>query len=435
MPHDTSTYQIKEELDNAISIPGDSNAAKLDILLNKTLLDHDHDENESNNDNDENDTQSFTKFTYIIGQQIFNSETLAAHVLAHNLNTETAIEIIFFLKVDSPKPNTSFPHDDWVSSIDINDELICSSTFEGTVHLWNLDVPEAATATGAQAESHDRAKKVQKYKDISFKAHSNSIKCVKFLKSDPNSFVTCSSDQTAVIWNIIKDNKRSKEGSQKLKVVPLFKLKGHSEQIETACSTANHLVTAGNDRMVKIWDGTVFEKDEAVMSDGIGQSGQSENEMTPAGDSEAAEPEAKKGSASKGKTRNPILTLSGHTSMIQDSLFDIKPHNVSDFWTASLDQTFRLWDLDIAKNKETIRTAKAILSLDMDCEGGMMATGSTDRHVRIYDRKCLNEKGVVNNLSYHQGWISSVKFNPNNKFQLLSTSYDKGVEGLHFWRN
>ena len=169
-PHDENAHQIQDGI-NEISVPGASTKSNLDDLLNKNLLQEPEETQQS--------------FTYIIGNQLFNSETLSQHILSHNLNTEKAIEIIFFLKVDQPKPRLAYPHDDWVSSIDINSDFIVSSTFEGTVHLWSLEDEESHKAN-QDSEKLLRAKKVSVSKDLNFKAHSQSVKCVKFLNHSAN---------------------------------------------------------------------------------------------------------------------------------------------------------------------------------------------------------------------------------------------------------
>ena len=52
----------------------------------------------------------------------------------------------------------------------------------------------------------------------------------------------------------------------------------------------------------------------------------------------------------------------------------------------------------------------------------LIATGSTDRFVRLYDKKA--KQSVKTTLQFHTGWVSSVKFNPNNANQLVSGSFD-----------
>lgn len=407
-PHDELSHKLKEGL-SELSIPGSSDKNNLDTLLNKTLLEESTaEENES----------SIINFTYIIGQQLFNCENLSQHILSHNLNTENAIEIIFFLKVDQPKPRLAYPHDDWVSSIDINDHFILSSTFEGTVHLWSLEDHESTKSSQASEKLQKFvANKANVSKDLNFKAHSQSVKCVKFLKNQQhdNSFITTSSDQTCILWNLL--DKKLKDSSSKMyKVTPVFKLKGHTEQVEAAACSQSHIVTASADRMIKLWDASL--EDDLLNNTESGIDGEPEPKILKSDQNEKV---------TKGKARNPILTISGHTAIITDCLFENHGQNLKTndtVITASLDHSLRLWDIEIAKQKERLQTAKAILSVDENSDSTFLATGSTDRHVRIYDTKNLT-KSVINNLSFHQGWVSSVKFNPSNKYQMMSTSYDK----------
>ena len=92
-PHDATKYTLKDGVEN-LSVPSNSTTVNLDELLNTVLLEKD--ELEGTEDNNES-------FTYIIGNQLFNEETVGKHVLSHSLNTEKSIEVIFFVKVDQPK--------------------------------------------------------------------------------------------------------------------------------------------------------------------------------------------------------------------------------------------------------------------------------------------------------------------------------------------
>ncbi|ETV94253.1 hypothetical protein H310_11928 [Aphanomyces invadans] len=105
--------------------------------------------------------------------------------------------------------------------------------------------------------------------------------------------------------------------------------------------------------------------------------------------------------------------------------FSLRPkHN--HIVTASRNSLLRLWDLDTRMCIRTIKTADVpILCMDFDPTGTLLATGASDRLVKVYDI----EKGfVTHNFKKHTGIVTLVKFHPDAKrLQLVSASDDSTV--------
>jgi len=389
---------------NIISLPTDSTEKMLNTLVNDVLL-------ENGNCEDIQQNRKQTNFSYLIQGQLFQSETVASHLLLYQLSTENVLEILFFVQVEAPKPKMQYPHDDWVSSVDISQNYILTSTYNGTISLWHLN-----------SKNPENSLKKFPTQDHTFSAHAQAIKSVKFLKNQENpnnnklnsfqnSFISCSSDQTAIIWKFETKNTKKDDAlkpEKSLKITPLFKLKGHTESIEAAAVSTSNIATVSADRTIKIWEN--FSSENQIIQE-------NQNHEPPA---------PKKGPHTKGQPKTPILTISGHNETITDVIFD-KSTKISDkIYTASLDHTVKLWDIEIAKELDKVNSAKAILKIGMNSENDVLATASTDRHIRIYDKKNLSNN-VKSSLSFHRGWVSSLCFNPINKFQLLSTSFDKSA--------
>lgn len=114
------------------------------------------------------------------------------------------------------------------------------------------------------------------------------------------------------------------------------------------------------------------------------------------------------------------MTISGHSEAVTDIKFESNDRVIS----SSLDHTVREWDIEIAKECSKIASAKAILGVS--ASENCIATGSTDRFIRLYDKK--NRSQVASTLQFHTGWVSSVSFNPNNSkegFENLNMIFSK----------
>ncbi|OQS00858.1 U3 small nucleolar RNA-associated protein [Achlya hypogyna] len=90
--------------------------------------------------------------------------------------------------------------------------------------------------------------------------------------------------------------------------------------------------------------------------------------------------------------------------------------------TASRNSLLRLWDLDTKSVIRTIKTADSpILCMDFDPSGTLVATGGSDRTVKVFDI----EKGFcTHNFKKHSGIVTLVKFHWDPKQLLVASSSD-----------
>lgn len=329
------------------------------------------------------------QFDFIINGKLLRS-SLEEFAQSQALNVENQIEIEFIVKWCPPKPHNSFLHDDWVSSVDGLNTLIISGCYDSSVHIWDLS-----------AEASHR---------IAIPAHLAPVKAVKWIpdhnnsSADDHTFVTTSHDETAIVWKWRPQNNQ---------VEYLFSCRGHSRSVDCVDVSNDLIATGSYDQMVKIW--SLAQEDES---------------------SEASEPSTSKqkklkkndGSQGDDKNRTPIITMSGHKEAITGCAWIKADNSIAKIATCSMDNTIRLWDVEVGDSTQTLTGNKAFLSVSYSPLNHCLITGSCDRHIRLWDPRTSEGSLVRQIYSSHQSWVSSVDWSQANPHLFISGSYDNVVK-------
>ncbi|CAG2105994.1 unnamed protein product [Medioppia subpectinata] len=366
------------------SLNGSTHALDLNALI-KTLLAEDNDhQNDVNLEEIDFDFAINGKLLRLSIEEFVENERLVA---------ENQIEIEFFVKSCPPKPHNSLLHDDWVSCVDCTHNWIISGCYDNSVHIWDLN--------------NDGSHK------IAIPAHLAPVKDIQWIGghlddgSDDHMFVSSSHDETAIVW---------KWNSLSNQVEYLFSCRGHSRSVDCVDVNNDLLATGSYDQMLKIWS-LVDDKKETESS----EASTSQKKM-----------KKNDGSVSGDRNRTPIITLSGHKEAVtscawmkESTTGDTSVVNIA---TTSMDNTIRLWDIEVGESKQTLTSNKAFLSISYSPLNHCLITGSCDRHIRLWDPRASTGSLVAGVYSSHQSWVSSIDFSKTNEFQFISGSYDNIVK-------
>ena len=352
---------------------------------------------ETNDEIDDN-----VEFEFLINEKLLRV-TLKQFVDNECLNYENQLEIEFVLKEQAPEPFNSLLHDDWVSCVQANQQWIISGCYDNTLHIWSKN-------------------KEGKHR-IAIPAHSAPVKAVKWIDdsklenricTDENEylFVSGSHDETAIVW---KWNSKTNE------VHYVFSCRGHCRSVDCIDVHNDLILTGSYDQMLKIWS-LNKQQNEA----------EAEAEAENSQEHSSSRKKFKKNNneeSNKSKINVPIMTLSGHSEAITGCVWmNSIQDEITEIASCSMDNTIRLWDIEVKECKRILKGSKAFLSISYSPLNKYLITGSCDRHIRLWDPRSDEGAIVKTNYTSHHAWVSSIRWSLTNENQFISGGYDNVVK-------
>lgn len=298
---------------------------------------------------------------------------------------------------------------------------------ETSISCLDFDVPFGILCTAGDVDHTIKIWDQSKHIEIGrMDGHLATINCME-MDTAYNMLVTGSKDATIKLWNIgnaieqfsVAEDTELNNFSDVTSCVHSFE--SHVDEVTALSINSNTLVSASQDRTIRIWDiqtgncTLALDIDFASIAKNISSHSTSSTTLhAPVTGALQAYDVALATGTKDGLIRlwdlrlgEVVRTLSGHTDAITSLRFD-----VNNIVSGSLDKSVRIWDLRSGDLFDAFSFESPVMSLDFDKHKVVVAT--TENIVRVFDRdehkhwycgQDINEGSLVRHVRYKDGYL------------------------------
>ncbi|KAL5497699.1 YTM1_1 [Sanghuangporus vaninii] len=305
---------------------------------------------------------------------------------------EETLEIEYVESLLPPSRLAGIPHDDWVSDVSLGIQgHFVTSSYDGLVRVFDSSQILVHTLSG----------------------HTGPVTSVSVLsgsqKSDEVMLASSSHDATARLASYNTETKTSQT---------LASLHLHSSPVSSISSSSSgtHLLTAGWDSLIGVWDTRLPSFDEVALSSADEAKSRKRRRVADGDDTASS------------KRKAPLSVLKAHTSRITAALFS--PTDEKQAYSASLDSSIRKWDIEVGICLHSQIVAEApFIALAHLSVPDILAASSTDRIVRVFDTRTFTSKPSSLTSSapivlQHASTPATLSASPTNSHHVASGGYD-----------
>ncbi|GEQ71125.1 hypothetical protein JCM33374_g4806 [Metschnikowia sp. JCM 33374] len=357
-------------------------------------------------------------FDFLIDGVLLRS-SLEEYLTKNGLSSEATLSIEYTRAVLPPSFLASYNDEDWVSSIDTINASSAAVASQRGATLFSPQI--LAGSYDGVVRTYNMSGQVEKQ----YVGHSAPVRAVKWVYA--NRIVSAGNDRQVRLWKTAggqeEDDEKDVESPESAEFArTLAILDAHKAPVVGLdVNQASHrILSAGSDGVVGFWSTVPKEMNivepYAVDASGAGASSSSKKRRRMAQKD------------SNVKHRAPLALLESHSQPVEAAIFD--SHDSSVGYSVSQDHTIKTWDLVTSRCIDTRSTGYALLSVVQLPAVNLIASGSSARHINLHDPR--THAGAtemhITKLSGHSNFVVDLAACPTKDTMFASASHDGTVK-------
>ncbi|KAM9923237.1 hypothetical protein OXX59_005303 [Metschnikowia pulcherrima] len=363
------------------------------------------------------DREDAVPFDFLIDGVLLRT-SLDEYLTRHGLSAEATLSIEYTRAVLPPSFLASYNDEDWVSSIDTINQSSKAVTAQRGAELAAPQI--LAGSYDGVVRSYNMSGQVE----TQYVGHQAAVRAVKWVYA--NRIVSAGNDRQIRLWKTKgasagagddDDGDDETENARTLAVLDAHKAPVVALAVN---QQSQRILSAGADGVVGLW--STVPKDMHVVEPWAGES-------SGAGNSSAAKKRRKMALRDSGvKHRAPLALLESHSQPVEGVIFDEFDSSVA--YSVSQDHTVKTWDLVTSRCVDTRSTGYALLSVLQLPAVNLIASGSSARHINLHDPR--THAGAtdlhVTKFTGHTNFVVDLAACPTKDTMFASASHDGTVK-------